>query len=63
MYIKKKKKANKKASKVQFKSYLAICKKSARAQAERLGRSWLQALVFNINFLSKFLCALVSQKK
>lgn len=40
--------------------------KSARAQAEQLGRSWLQALVFNINFISKFLCALVlhnSRKK
>lgn len=37
--------------------------KSARAQAEQLGRSWLQALVFNINFISKFLCALVLHKE
>lgn len=36
--------------------------KSARAQAEWLGRSWLQTLVFNINFISKFSCALVLQK-
>lgn len=57
-----KKKANKKPSKVQFKSYLAICKKSPRAQAEQLGRSWLQAPVFNINLISEFLCASVLQK-